>query len=240
MILCPDFIQIAGCAHILRLTPAQEEDDYEGKLQFAQIGDEKVGSIGVFYKRVQARVGGSTVFDSFGRKIARTTGLVIRGVVNRQQFRSAEAEQLLASIENEAQRAFEDFWNAADWTQAKISSCRNFGGTVIPNLPPEKPIAPSPYRARPSPAALPPRGQKTGGPRDGGRGLEPALKVAYVLLAASFALSAACSYEYFALKAQLNRVAKQFETTATQARFETIDTRLSTLEKRVTSIETHQ
>jgi hypothetical protein len=215
-----------------------ESDSHEGRLQHIDIEDQRIGTLSVFFKRVVATIGGVTAFDSSSRQILRTTGLVLRDTVSRKQFRPQDADRLLSELENEFQGHFEQFWNAADHpelitTGHMLFSVAEHGSNLNQVIPQRLHImGRSPMRNK--------EAIKT--PQH----LEAAIKLSFVVVAVSFALSAICAYKYAILKDQLAEVTSRIQRgeigndLASQSRIDAIEQRLRLLEERAKSTDPRQ
>lgn len=239
VVLCPNFIEKSGRSHMLRTNVGQVEDgDYEGKLQFLQTRDEHLGPFGIFFRETAAQVNDELAHDVAGRRIRRIAGVVIKGVVNRQQFKSAEAEKLLVETEDEFQTYFENFWNAGKSADVKTSAVRIIGEgaprpIAIPNPDaPQKrtsgansgsPVASPVSENRKIKAPAKPESKETTGNRT--------RNVVYALFALSLAFCAASTYEYLSLKRQIKDIVSKMSDPAKQ------QTELSLLKSRIEGIE---
>jgi hypothetical protein len=122
VVLCPDFIASARRVNTLRNSVDVCAEDYlEGRLQFAAVKDEKVGPLSIFYKNTRFQKDRT---DASGRPLVDVAGIVIRGVIDRKQLRSAEAERLLENSQPEITAALMTFWSSGASAQATTSASR--------------------------------------------------------------------------------------------------------------------
>jgi hypothetical protein len=242
VILCPNFINEAGRSDILRTNVGNvSEDDHEGRLLFIQVQDRELGPFGIFFSETKANSNGEPAFDLGSRPVRRFAGLVVKGVVNRQQFKSAEAEKLLIDTEREFQACFEAFWKAGKNGGVNISGPRICGEQT-----PEPVANPDVHRRRTTDAGpigkaeplpfkdanIPPviaDSKSTSGSTEGST-----RSIAYALAVLSLVFCAASTLEYLSLRRQLHdvislihdRIGSQSELSLLKSKIDTIESRL--------------
>jgi hypothetical protein len=128
--LCPDFLEGSGRSILGRATGAELEDGSEGQLQFAQIKDAKHGPLSIFFKKSWIRSEKSVELDYSSRPLVRTDGIVLKGLIDRTQLRSAEADRLITQAYPELQSSFETFWSQSKSSPPVYSKSRAFDEAV--------------------------------------------------------------------------------------------------------------